>query len=71
MEKDDFCKSVKRTFCDGLWCSDCKKVQAATKEFLKNAPLEIVEAKPEQHTTAPCQNGTAGKPQVGECTTSA
>lgn len=24
-----------------------------------------------QHTTAPCQNGTAGKPQVGECTTSA
>jgi hypothetical protein len=42
-------------------------------EWLKITPptADIVEGANLQHTTPQGQNGTAGKPQVGECTTSA
>ena len=39
--------------------------------FFGGAPQYAKEAKPEQPTTSQGQSGTAGKPQVGECTTSA
>ena len=50
LEKDEFCKSVKWPFCDGLFCSDCKKVQKATTEFLKNTSQNTKEIIKSQST---------------------
>ena len=47
-----------------------RALMIATCQTVLNA-LQNSGAVAEQHTTPQGQNGTAGKPQVGECTTSA
>ena len=46
------------------------KLHSNYVQVQKNAPEEFNEAQ-KQPTTTQCQNGTAGKPQVAECSTSA